>query len=70
MNKKQFFESLVSLLPDNSGQKIDAFNIINNIFSDIKKEFTDASLKRGFEDVEKDILSRVWMFEQICNGYV
>lgn len=68
MDKKQFFESLVTLLPDNSGQKLQAFVPIQNVFTSIKSKFSDKSLLGQFELLEKELLFYVWMFEQICNG--
>lgn len=68
MDKKQFFESLVTLLPDNSGQKLQALVPIQGVFTSIKSKFSDKRLRSEFELLEKELLFYVWMFEQICNG--
>lgn len=68
MDKKQFFESLISLLPDNSGQKIDAFVKIQDVFSLLKGNLPNTALQHEFEQIEGELLSHVWMFEQVCNA--
>lgn len=67
MDKQEFFESLVSLMPDGSGNRLDALEKIREVFVSIKSELTDR-LGNEIEHIEKEILSRVWMFERICNG--
>lgn len=68
MDKKEFFESLITSLPNSSGQRIEAFERITEIFHSIKSELMDEKLKTEFGILEKDILFRVWMLEQICNS--
>lgn len=70
MEKKQFFESLISLLPDNSGQRIDAFGKIQDIFASLKSNLSNTGLQHEFELIEKEILFHVWMLERICNGEI
>ena len=68
MDKKQFFESLVSLLPDNSGHKLNSFKEIEKIFVSLKSGLSDTRLRAEFEQIERDILFHIWMLEQVCNG--
>ena len=68
MDKKQFFESLITSLPNSSGQRIEAFERITEIFHSIKSELMDEKLKTEFGILENDILFRVWMLEQVCNS--
>lgn len=70
MDKKQFFESFISLLPDNSGHNLQSFEKIQALFASLKSGLSSKGLRNEFELIEKEILSHVWMFEQICNGKV
>jgi hypothetical protein len=68
MDKKQFFESLVSLLPDKSGHFLNSLQKIQEIFTTLRSEISDIKLRNEFERLEKEILFHVWMLEQICNS--
>lgn len=68
MDKKQFLESFITTLPDASGQQIQAFEKIREIFHSLKSELMDTRLRAEFEVLETDILFRVWMLEQVCNS--
>lgn len=68
MDKKQFFESLVSLLPDNSGHRLNSLGKIQEVCTSIKAGLSDPNLQNEFELIEKEILLHAWMFEQACNG--
>ena len=70
MNKKQFFESFVSLLPDNSGHILSVSLQIQEVFTSLKLDIEDKNLKNEFELIEKKILFHAWMLEQICNGEI
>lgn len=68
MDKKQFFESLIVSLPDNSGQELRARDQIARVLDALKSDITDDKLKIEFERLEQEVLFRIWMFEQVCNS--
>lgn len=68
MDKRQFFESLISPLSDNSGQRFDSTPQIQEIFSSLKSNLSNKNLRNEFDQLANEILFHVWMFEQICNG--
>lgn len=70
MDKKQFFESFISPLPDNSEQRLDSFARIQDIFTSLKFNLPSKNLRNEFEQIEREILFHAWMFDQISNGEI
>ncbi len=68
MDKQQFFESFITTLPADSGQEVEAFEKIREVFQSLKGELMDTRLKAEFEILETEIVFRAWMLEQICNS--
>jgi len=67
MDKKQFFQSLVSTKKESSDQELRAFDAIRELFHALKVDLGDTKLKSEFELLEQEVLFHVWMFEKICN---
>jgi hypothetical protein len=67
MDKKQFFESLVSTKQETSEPELQACGVIKELLYSLKAHLGDTKLTSEFEILEQEILFRIWMFEKICN---
>lgn len=67
MDKKQFFESFISVSSDDSGHLLASFEKIRGIFESIERNISDTALRGEFQKLYMEVLFRIWMFEEICN---